>query len=243
MSSFRYVDSVSSGQSGYAYGATSVSNPPQFALSAASSTLEPTASSSSSLSGASVGSSNVDSYVSSNVTSNDVDKAHDAMYCAGTDDPVLEGVLNRINKDNVMNFMLRWNDDYSAEKGESFMKAFMWDADSDQKVKYGRQIARALKAKAKEVGVYDELADKFAKIDAEMNSSIYINNGICDTYDEIIAKIAEAEGKENGTPRECYDGFAGAMETCKEYGYWGCLVAYTVGTVYNIGKGIVDFFI
>ncbi len=178
---------------------------------------------------------------SKRITVSDVDKVYDAMYCWGTDDEALENVLDKVNKDNVLDLMLGWNKYHSAEKGESFMKAFMWDADSKQKEKYGKLIARALRDKAEELGVFDELANKFAKIDKEMSSTVYINNSICDTYDEIIEKLANKAGLENGKPKDCYDDFVGAMETCKEYGLLGNAVALVGGTIYGVVKGVIDF--
>lgn len=131
----------------------------------------------------------------------EVDRVYDAMYQWGTDDEALESVLNNINKDNVMSLMLGWNKYHSSEEGESFMKAFMWDADNGQKKRYGKQIARALRAKAEELGVYQELAADFGKIDHEMRSILWINNDIYMTYDKIIARIAKAMNAENGEPK------------------------------------------
>ena len=127
-----------------------------------------------------------------------VDQAYDAMYCVGTDEEALEEVLNLVNKDDVMNLMLAWNKYHSGEKGESFMTAFMWDADSDQKEKYGKAIARALREKAEELGIYDECAADFAAIDKEMGSWFYISNDIAEKYDAIIEKIAAKMGSKYG---------------------------------------------
>lgn len=127
-----------------------------------------------------------------------VDQAYDAMYCWGTKDEELEEVLNLVNKDNVMDLMLAWNKYHSGEKGESFMTAFMWDADSGQKEKYGKAIARALRDKAEELGIYDECAKDFAAIDKEMNSWLYISNDVATHYDAIIEKIAAKMGSKYG---------------------------------------------
>lgn len=127
-----------------------------------------------------------------------VDQAYDAMYCVGTKDEQLNEVLDLVNKDNVMDLMLAWNKYHSGEKGESFMTAFMWDADSDQKEKYGKAIVRALRDKAEELGIYDECASDFAAIDKEMNSWLYISNDVAANYDAIIEKIAAKMGSKYG---------------------------------------------
>ena len=129
----------------------------------------------------------------SEITSN-VDKFYDATYCTGTKDEQMEEVLNAITADNVMDYMTAWNKLHSSEKGESFMKAFMWDADKDQKEKYGKAIARALRDKAEQVGVHDDCKEDFAKIDKELGSWFYISNDIYENFDNIIKKIAEKMG-------------------------------------------------
>lgn len=131
----------------------------------------------------------------SNTVIDMVDSFYDATYCVGTDDEVFEAVCGAISKDNVIDVMRCWQDLHGAEKGESFMKAFMWDADRSQKITYGKQIARALRAKAMELGIMDECKEDFAKIDKEMGSWVYVNNDVYQNYDNIIQRIAEKEGK------------------------------------------------
>ncbi len=250
MGSFCYVEPTNVAQSSYSsygnYGESannrSVSSPPQFILSSYSDKTSVDATEESAgAGGAEKGKG--DTYIPSNGIVDAVDKAYDAMYCAGTKDKQLEEVLDSLNENKIIEFLCCWNKYHSAEKGESFMKAFMWDADSEQKVKYGRKIKNLLARRAERAGIYEDLKDKFAKIDSELSSTCYVNNSICYTYDEIIASIAEAEKKENGKPNECHDGFVGAMETCKEYGLLGNTVAVVGGTVYGIVKGIVDLFV
>ncbi len=142
------------------------------------------------------GNTNVDEF--SAETKAAVDQAYDAMYCVGTKDKQLNEVLDFVNKDNVMDLMLAWNKYHSGEKGESFMTAFMWDADSDQKEKYGKAIVRALRDKTEELGIYDECASDFAAIDKEMNSWLYISNDVAANYDAIIEKIAAKMGSKYG---------------------------------------------
>ncbi|MGN0030765.1 MAG: hypothetical protein ACI37Q_02280 [Candidatus Gastranaerophilaceae bacterium] len=143
--------------------------------------------------------SRVDKFSSSIVSA--VDAFYDAVYCVGTDDATFEAVCGSITKDNVMDIMLAWNKYHSAEKGESFMQAFMWDADSGQKEKFGKQIARALREKAEELGIYDECRAEFAAIDKEMGSWFYISNDIAAQYDAIIKKIADKMGSKYGSPQ------------------------------------------
>lgn len=127
-----------------------------------------------------------------------VDQFYDSVYGLGTDDEKMEEVLDLVNKDNVMDLVLGWNKYHSAEKGESLMEAFMWDADASQKVKYGKLIARALRDKAEELGIYDECKDDFAQIDKEMGSWLYVSNDVSKNYDNIIEKIANKMGSKYG---------------------------------------------
>lgn len=124
-----------------------------------------------------------------------VDRFYDATYRLGTDNDEFNAVCDSVNKDNVLDVMLGWKKFHGAEKNESFMTAFMYDADRSQKIKYGKQIARALRDKAEELGIYDECRDDFAAIDKEMGSWFYVNNDVAKNYDNIIAKIAEKSGK------------------------------------------------
>lgn len=141
-----------------------------------------------------------------------------ATYCAGTDDPAMEEVVGSITSDNVMDYMTAWNKYHSGEKGESFMEAFMSDANegfwgtvlggfginklcgygatSDQKVNGCRQVAYALREKAEELGIYDECKADFAKIDKELGSWLWIDDDIYKNFDNIIKKIANKMGPE-----------------------------------------------
>lgn len=132
----------------------------------------------------------------------EIDKYYDAIDGIGTDDEAFEAVLNNINEDNVMDYVLGWNKYHSAEKGESFMEAFMWDAGASQKKKYGKQIARALRDKAEKLGVYDQCKEDFAKIDKEMGSWLWISNDVSQNYDNIIKVIAQKMGSKYGTPNK-----------------------------------------
>ena len=124
-----------------------------------------------------------------------IDRFYDATYRLGTDNDEFNAVCDSVNKDNVLDVMLGWKKFHGAEKNESFMTAFMYDADRSQKIKYGKQIARALRDKAEELGIYDECRDDFAAIDKEMGSWFYVDNDVAKNYDNIIAKIAENSGK------------------------------------------------
>ena len=145
-----------------------------------------------------------------NFPQEDVEAVHNfrkAVYRIGTDDSLLEAVCGSITKDNVMDRMLAWNKYHSTEKGESFMQAFMWDANNNpfnigqgQKRKYARQIAEALREKAEELGLHDECREDFAAIDDELDSLLYISNDIAEKYDAIIKKIADKMGSKYGSP-------------------------------------------
>ena len=139
-----------------------------------------------------------------------------ATYCAGTDDPAMEEVVGSITSDNVMDYMTAWNKYHSGEKGESFMEAFMSDANegfwgtvlggfginklfgygatSDQKVNGCRQVAYALREKAEELGIYAECKADFAKTDKELGSWLWIDDDIYKNFDNIIKKIANKMG-------------------------------------------------
>lgn len=129
-----------------------------------------------------------------------VDKFYDSTYCWGTKDEQMENVLNSINSDNVLDVMRAWNLVHSTEKGESFMKAFMWDATHGQKEKYGKQIELALRDRAIAAGVFEDCREDFAVIDNELRSWLYISNDISANYDNIVNKLVEAEEGTNGTP-------------------------------------------
>lgn len=131
-----------------------------------------------------------------------VDQFYDATYCWGTKDEQMEQALKNINSNNVMDVMKAWNLVHSTEKGESFMKAFMWDADHGQKEQYGKQIAAALRDRALATGVFEDCREDFAIIDQELRSWFFISNDISKNFDNIIAKIAEAENSTNGNPYE-----------------------------------------
>ena len=110
------------------------------------------------------------------------------------------------NPEQGIKIMLGWNKYHSAENGESFMEAFMDDADSGwcwaggQKVKYGNALKSMLLQQAEALGIYDECKEDFAAIDKEMKSWFYIDNGIAKNYDNILKKIAEKMGSKYGSP-------------------------------------------
>ena len=124
-----------------------------------------------------------------------VDQFYDATYRIGTDDEAFNSVCEQITDENVLDVMLTWKKFHGTEKGESFMQAFMWDANANQKKTYGKKIARALRDKAVALGIYDKCREDFAAIDKEMNSWFYISNDVAKNYDNIIKEIANKEGK------------------------------------------------
>ena len=108
-----------------------------------------------------------------------VQKFYDATYGGwSTDNDTFNAVCDQINKDTVMPLMISWNANKSKEKGESFMDAFLWDADRSQKIKYGKQISLALRQKAMELGIAQDpaLQEAFAAIDTELNSKCMVFN-------------------------------------------------------------------
>lgn len=139
-------------------------------------------------------------------TRNATDQIYDAMEGLGTNDKKMREVLDLVDKDNVMDLVLCWNKYHSAQHGESLMKAFMWDASSGfccaggDKVKYGKLMARALRDKAEELGVYDECAADFAAIDKEMSSTFYVSNDVYKNYDNIVKVIGDKLGSKYSAP-------------------------------------------
>ena len=116
---------------------------------------------------------------------------HDAMWGPGTNDEVFEAGLEEITKDDVVERMVQWN---MENPEESFMEAFMADADSSQKVKYGKHILYALADKAHELGIDLSKDPDYIKCKKEMDSWFYIDNGVADNYNALIKKIAEKMG-------------------------------------------------
>lgn len=138
-----------------------------------------------------------------------VQKFYDATYGGwSTDNDTFNAVCDQINKDTVMPLMISWNANKSKEKGESFMDAFLWDADRSQKIKYGKQIAGALRGKAMELGIAQDpaLQEAFSKIDHEMNSLFYVDNDKAsegfNKAIEIIAKKMGGEYAKYATPNK-----------------------------------------
>lgn len=129
-----------------------------------------------------------------------IQKFYDATYGGwSTDNDTFNAVCDGINKDTVMPLMVSWNANKSKEKGESFMDAFLWDADRDQKIKYGKQISTALRQKAMELGIAQDpaLQEAFSKIDHEMNSLFWVDNDkASEGYNKAIEIIAKKMGGE-----------------------------------------------
>ena len=138
-----------------------------------------------------------------------VQEFYDATYKGmSTDNDKFNKVCDFLNKDTIMPIMISWNANKSKEKGESFMDAFLWDADRDQKTKYGSQIAGELRKKAMELGINEnpELQEAFAKIDHEMNSLFWVDNDKAsegfNKAIEIIAKKMGGEYAKHATPEK-----------------------------------------
>lgn len=116
---------------------------------------------------------------------------HDAMWGPGTKNDVFEAGCEEITKDNVIQKMIQWHMLYP---NESFMEAFMADADSSQKAKYGKQILYALADKAMELGIDLTKDQDYIKCQKEMDSWFYIDNGVADNFNALIKKIAAKMG-------------------------------------------------
>lgn len=119
------------------------------------------------------------------------DLFHDAVTGPGTGDDFDE-VCRVLTKDNVVEVMMAYEEAY----GKSLMEDFMWDANSGfccaggQKVSYGRHIARILRARALESGVYNDCKEDIVAINKEMDSFWYVSNDISQNYDNVAAIIA-----------------------------------------------------
>ena len=138
-----------------------------------------------------------------------VQEFYDATYGGwSTDNDTFNAVCDQINKDTVMPLMISWNANKSKEKGESFMDAFLWDADRSQKIKYGKQISLALRQKAMELGIAQDpaLQEAFAAIDTELNSKCMVFNykagPAFNKAIEIIAKKMGGEYAKYATPNK-----------------------------------------
>ena len=120
-----------------------------------------------------------------------VDAFHDATFKIGTDNEVFDACCEEITKDDVIERMIQWNQSYP---GESFMEVFMADADKDQKLRYGRQIQRALRDKAQELGIDLSNNPDYQAITKELNSLLWIDNGVADNFNAVIQKLAAKMG-------------------------------------------------
>ena len=111
----------------------------------------------------------------------------------GTDDEKFDAACEAITPENVVAVMLAYNKFHSTEDGESFMEAFMYDADGDQKPKFGKHIANCLKEVTIALGIYDECDADFTEIYDELGD-FSIDNTIYECYDRILERICKAAG-------------------------------------------------
>lgn len=128
-----------------------------------------------------------------------IDNMYNAMKGWGTDDKALEAELDKINKENVIDVIYRWNEKHPEE---SFMEMFMADADASQKKKYGVRIADAIEAAAKDAGIDLSNDEDMLAIKKEVhNSWFFINNDIADNYNNLVKRLLAGAGIEyNFTP-------------------------------------------
>ena len=121
------------------------------------------------------------------------DLFHEAVNSMwGTDNDKFNEACDNLDENHIISVMKAYKDSY----GTSFMKDFMEDAGYNQKRDYGKAIMRTLREKAIDLGIMDDCKEDFAAINKQMDRWFWINNNIAQNYDNIIAKIAEAEGTE-----------------------------------------------
>lgn len=115
----------------------------------------------------------------------------------------IDAACEKITADNVMDVMLAWQDLYSSEYNQSFMERFIDKAGYSQKRKIGAKIRLALREKARKLGIHKDCQEDFAKINKEVKSTFWFDNGVSKNYENIIKRIAKAEGKQyEDTPKK-----------------------------------------
>lgn len=139
-----------------------------------------------------------------NAIKDDIETFYNATYRWGTDDEALLSVVEKITADNVMDYMTAWNRYHSGEQGETFIDAYINDISDDcfnpneERLMNGlKLIKRALRDKAEQLGIYDDLAGDFTEIDKRMGRYFQL----WDNYEKIAKafnKIIEAIGKKMG---------------------------------------------
>lgn len=133
-----------------------------------------------------------------------VDAFRKSVKGAGTDDDVFEAVLKDVNKDNIMDVIKTYNKYYSKGSDEdqnSFIKAFLDDADASQLREYGPLLAQALRDRAEELDVWDEeMAEAYNVIFEELNDSGWHQfwcgadeDKLQEAFETLIDKISMAE--------------------------------------------------
>ncbi len=120
----------------------------------------------------------------------DMFKAIDGL---GTDDELFEKTLSRLNKDNIIEVMEKWDETYGKDYNESFMDSFLDDADGIQKKEFGTKIVDMLEQRAKENGL--DFAGKSSSLKMELKreqltfkTENLVGYQISQMYGEIRAK-------------------------------------------------------
>lgn len=141
-----------------------------------------------------------------------VDEAFDALNGMGTKNNKIETLITDLCSANaVLPFMLAWNESKSAINGESFIEAFMDDADHDQARTYVPKIINSLIQQARNLGVYD---DEFKACVNAANKEIYKSDSwgwfgalrgmndkvVCENVDKMLQILATKLGSQNGAP-------------------------------------------
>ena len=85
----------------------------------------------------------------------------------------MEGIIQKhVDAGTLAELMLCWNASQSEKNGESFIEAFMNDADHGQAVEYLPKIIDSLTARAQALGVYNsEFAAHRTAVREEVTSS------------------------------------------------------------------------
>lgn len=119
--------------------------------------------------------------------------ARTCIFVSCTDNEKFEEVLSGINKSNVMEIMQYWDRLYNKDGNNSFMAAFLGDANYDQERTYGLQIMQALKERAVADGIYESLQGDFDAAFGELASNDVTESVLLEHFNNIYKAIADKE--------------------------------------------------
>lgn len=153
---------------------------------------------------------NIDDF--SEMVQEDVTKFFDAVNGMGTKNTEMgEVIADNVEAGSMLELMLCWNENYSSVNNESFIEAFMDDADHAQAREYLPQIVNSLVKRAKAEGVYDK---KFKACVDALNKEIYAGDAwgwfgglrgmdddiVCQNIDKMVKILATRTHSEFGSP-------------------------------------------